>query len=138
MFLLTKTHSRIFRSPSNGCHIGKLEEVLSPSNQNNIKIASIYGATLGLAKVGLFDSIKHTNNAKDYLLFSSYQGSEHYTDVLSLSDEGIITASGTASLEFAREIFRELHLYTGEVLEAWYKLFKTSSPEAFSELMKAA
>ncbi|MCP4159901.1 MAG: hypothetical protein GY760_07505 [Deltaproteobacteria bacterium] len=45
--------------------------------------------------------------------------------------------SGTASLEFAREIFKELNLYKAEVLEAWYKLFKTSSPEAFGELMKS-
>lgn len=100
-------------------------------------VAAICGATLGLAKVGLFDSIKHTSNSKDYLLLSNYQDGELYTDTLSLSDKGVITASGTAALEFAREIFRELHLYTDEVLEAWYKLFKTSSPEAFEELIKA-
>ncbi len=34
------------------------------------------------------------------------------------------------------EIFKELNLYKAEVLDAWYKLFKTSSPEAFAELIK--
>jgi len=106
-------------------------------HENQIKVAAICGATLGLAKIGLLDSIQHTSNSKDYLLNSHYQGGEYYIDVLSVSDEGVITASGTASLEFAREIFKELNLYKSESLEAWYKLFKTSSPEAFAELMKA-
>ena len=106
-------------------------------HENRIKVAAICGATLGLAKTGLLDYIQHTSNSKDYILNSHYQGGECYVDVLSLSDEGVITASGTAALEFAREIFKELNLYKPEVLEAWYKLFKTSSPEAFGELMKA-
>ncbi len=106
-------------------------------HKNKIKVAAICGATLGLAKIGLFDSIQHTSNSKDYLLNSHYQGGEHYVDALSVSDKGVITASGTASLEFAREIFKEIHLYKTDVLEAWYTLFKTSSPDAFFELMKA-
>lgn len=104
----------------------------------NITVAAICGATLGLANIGLLDFTQHTSNSKDYLLNSNYQGGEYYTNVLSISDKGIITAPGTAALEFAREIFKELHLYTDEVLDAWYKLFKTSSPDAFAELMKAA
>ncbi len=106
-------------------------------HENQIKVAAICGATLGLAKIGLLDSLKHTSNSKDYLLNSQYQGAEYYVDVLSVSDKGVITASGTASLEFAREIFKELNLYTTEALEAWYKLFKTGSPEAYAALMNA-
>ncbi len=107
-------------------------------HKNRIKVAAICGATLGIAKIGLLDSIQHTSNSKDYLLDSQYQGGDNYVNALSVSDEGVITAPGTAPLEFAREIFNELNLYKDEVLEAWYKLFKTSSPEAFVELMKAA
>lgn len=106
-------------------------------HENQMKIAAICGATLGLAKIGLLDAVRHTSNSKDYLLQSNYKGSENYIDDLSVCDEGVITASGTASLEFAREIFKELNLYKPEVLEAWYDLFKTSSPEAFAKLMKA-
>lgn len=106
-------------------------------HENHIKIAAICGATLGLAKSGLLDSIKHTSNSKGYLLNSHYKGSEYYINELSVSDAGVITASGTAPLEFARDIFKELNLYKVEVLEAWYKLFKTSSPEAFVELMNS-
>jgi putative intracellular protease/amidase len=105
--------------------------------QNQIKVAAICGATLGLAKSGLLDSIQHTSNSKDYLLNSHYKGGEYYINELSVSNAGIITASGTAPLEFARNIFKELNLYKTEVLEAWYKLFKTNSPQAFAELMNA-
>lgn len=104
-------------------------------HENHIKLAAICGATLGLAKSGLLNSIKHTSNSKDYLASSYYQGGEYYVNEPSVSDAGIITASGTAPLEFARDIFKELNLYKSEVLAAWYKLFKTGSEDAFAELM---
>ncbi len=106
-------------------------------HENQIKVAAICGATFGIAKTGLLDSIQHTSNSRDYLINSHYKGREHYTDVLSVSDQNIITASGTGSLEFAHEIFKALNLYKAQVLKAWYELFKTSSPKAFAELMKA-
>lgn len=102
-----------------------------------IPVAAICGATLGLAKVGVLDSVAHTSSSKDYILTSNYGGGDSYRDTLAVSDNGIITASGTASLEFAREVFKALGLYSESVLEAWYKLFKTSTPEAFAELMAA-
>lgn len=105
--------------------------------ENHIKVAAICGATFGLAKSGLLDSVRHTSNSKDYLLRSNYQGVKHYINELSVSDAGIVTASGTAPLEFSRDIFKELQLYKDEVLNAWYKLFKTGTPEAFAELMNA-
>ncbi len=80
-------------------------------HENDVKVAAIYGTTLGLAKIGLLDTIQHTSNSKDYLLNSHYHGGEYYADVLSISDKGVITASGTASIEFAREIFKALILY---------------------------
>jgi len=103
----------------------------------HIPVAAICGATLGLAKVGMLNSTAHASNSKDYILTSRYEGSDNYKNVLAISDNGIITASGTASLEFSREIFKALGLYTDSVLEAWYELFKTSAPEAFAKLMTA-
>ncbi len=107
-------------------------------HENEVKVAAICGATLGLSKTGILDFIKHTSNSKDYLHSSGYRGGEYYTDALSVSDKGLITAPGTAPLEFAREIFKELNIYKDEVLETWYSLFKTSSPEVFAALMEAS
>jgi putative intracellular protease/amidase len=67
---------------------GNQEVALLAKNfhENQIKAAAICGATLGLAKIGLLDSIQHTSNSKDYLLNSHYQGGEYYVDVLSVSE----------------------------------------------------
>ena len=119
---------------------GKNQEVIllaKDFHQNKIKIAGICGATLGMAKGGLLDAIKHTSNSSDYLRSTNYQGKEYYVNELAVSDAGIVTASGTAPLAFAREIFIALNLYAPKVLEAWYQLFKTGSPEAFLALMQA-
>ena len=104
----------------------------------DITVAGICGATLGLATVGVLDGVRHTSNSRDFLRISDYRGEENYVAELVVSDGGVITAPGTAALEFAREIFRALDLYKPDVLDAWYTLFKTSSPEAYAALMKAA
>jgi len=106
-------------------------------HENNISIAAICGATLGLAKAGLLNTIPHTSNSKEYITYSGYTGSDYYISTQSISDDGIITASGTAPLEFARDIFQELHLYKSTVLSAWYELFKTNTPNAYGNLMHA-
>jgi hypothetical protein len=41
-----------------------------------------------------------------------------------VADENIITATGVAPIEFAREIFRAIELYDEENLEKWFQLFK--------------
>jgi hypothetical protein len=60
-----------------------------------------------------------------------------YKDELAVTDENLITASGIAPVDFAMHIFRRLDLYSQQVLDAWYGLFKTGRPEYFIELMKA-
>ena len=114
----------------------QIDQLIRDFHDSEIKIAGICGATYGLAKLGLLDSIKHTSNSKKYILSSNYAGSHNYQDQPSVSDEGIITATGVAPIEFARDIFHELCLYKPETLEAWYKLNKASSPALFAELLK--
>ena len=41
-----------------------------------------------------------------------------------IRDHHIITASGIASIEFAREIFKVLELFDEPAIEKWYQLFK--------------
>ena len=120
---------------------GKNREVLSLAQEfhnANIPVAAICGATLGLAQAGILDKVSHTSNAEAYLEPSGYKGSGLYTQALSIRDQGVITAPGTAALEFSRDVFEELGLYTDKVLGAWYHLFKTSEPHAFEELMEAS
>lgn len=104
----------------------------------SVPIAAICGATQALACAGMLDDFHHTSNSREYLLATGYRGGKFYCDVPAISDEGVITASGTAPLEFAREIFRVLDLYSESSLEAWYALFKFGDASRIFELTQYA
>lgn len=100
----------------------------------SVPIAAICGATFALARAGMLDDFHHTSNSRDYLLASGYRGEKFYCDVPAVADEGVITASGLAPLEFAREIFKTLNLYNPSALEAWYSLFKFGNTTRYQQL----
>ena len=54
-----------------------------------------------------------------------------------VTGENLVTASGVAPLELAQHIFRKLNLYSTEVLDAWYGLFKTGETRYFEALIQA-
>jgi putative intracellular protease/amidase len=93
---------------------------------SGIPIAAICGATLFLADIGILDKIRHTSNTREYLAEMSpfYTGKDNYQDVLAVTDDNIITASGVAPIEFAREIFLRLEIYDPAMIEKWFRLFK--------------
>jgi len=103
-----------------------------------VPVAAICGATAALARGGLLDRHRHTSNALEYLAATGYRGASFYEDSPAVTDGNLITAAGTAPLEFAEHIFRRLNLYSPAVLDAWYGLFKTGKPEYFGALMQAA
>jgi putative intracellular protease/amidase len=102
-----------------------------------VPVAAICGATFGLARVGLLDSRRHTSNDPGWLASSGYRGAAYYVGEPAVEDQGIITASVTGALEFARLILNRLGVFGGKALEAWYGLYKTGSPECYMELMEA-
>ena len=58
----------------------------------------------------------------------------HYVDEPAVTDGDLITGSGTAPVEFAREVFARLDLYEPHILAAWYKLYGLNDPAGFYEL----
>ena len=104
----------------------------------SIPIAAICGATFALARAGMLDDFPNTSNSRDYLLASGYRGDKFYCEVPAVTDEGMITASGLAPLEFAREIFKSLDLYSSSALEAWYSLYKFGNASRYQELVNCA
>jgi putative intracellular protease/amidase len=91
-----------------------------------IPIAAICGATVAAAQAGLLAGRKHTSNGLAYLKekVPDYSGAEQYVDSLAVRDRGLITASGLGAVEFAREIFAELGVFSAEDRETWFRLFK--------------
>ncbi|MFC5214424.1 type 1 glutamine amidotransferase family protein [Streptomyces coerulescens] len=102
-----------------------------------VPVAAICGATAGLAREGLLDDRAHTSAVSFYLAATGYGGGERYVDADAVTDDGLITAGPTEPVAFAREILRLLGVYEGEVLDAWYRLFHDSDPEAYAVLQKA-
>lgn len=103
--------------------------------KHEVPVAAICAATLALAQAGLLDDRLHTSNDPASLGSSGYRGSEFYRSVPAISDRNVITASGIAPLEFAYEIARTLRLYSSDILDAWYLLYKHGDASRFHELM---
>jgi putative intracellular protease/amidase len=103
-----------------------------------VPVAAICGATLALARAGLLDNRYHTSNAPDYLASSGYRGGRFYREVPAITDQGVITASGAAPVDFAREIFDALDLYSRCALDAWYALFKYGDSSLYLEMAQYA
>lgn len=102
-------------------------------------IAAICGATEGLAKWGYLDSRKHTSNDLEYLkmVCPSYKGELYYEMEPTVTGDNMVTACGVASLEFAKEVLKQLDVMAPATLDAWYNLNKTQQPEYFYQLMNS-
>jgi putative intracellular protease/amidase len=70
-------------------------------------VAAICAGTLVVARLGLLDGRRHTSNGREYLTShgGAYRGALHYDESPAVRDQHIITASGLAPVDFAREIF---------------------------------
>ncbi len=105
---------------------GEAVELARACLDRGVPVGAICAATLALARAGLLDGRRHTSNAREYLSGAEgYRGASLYEEAPAVEDGDLITAAGTAPLEFTRLLFRRLDLYEPRVLEAWYGLFRT-------------
>lgn len=105
----------------------KVDEFLRRLHAEKVLIGAICGATLEIARAGLTRGVRHTSNAKSYLqdMIADYKDESFYADELAVTDQKIITASGLGSVEFAREIIRELKIYSEADTHMWFEMFKS-------------
>lgn len=99
-----------------------------------VPVAAICAATLALARAGLLDHLRHTSNAREYLISSGYRGTAFYCGSPAVTDRNVITATGLAPVDFAREIFKALNLFSTATIEAWYTMFKQCDASKFYAL----
>ncbi len=99
-----------------------------------VPVAAICGATVGLARGGLHNDLVHTSNAPQLLECEDYTGANKYRDVRAVTDGDLVTASGLASVEFAREIFVRLGFYDPSTIENWYLMFGEKDLAGFFKL----
>jgi len=103
-----------------------IEPTLKAMRSAGVPIAAICGATLAVAHAGILDDHAHTSNELGYLeqMVPQYRGARQYIDALAVRDRGLITASGLGPVEFAREIFEELQVFSETDRPLWFHLFK--------------
>ena len=103
-----------------------------------VPVAAICGATIGLARGGLLNDVDHTSNAVQTLECPAYTGAARHKHDLAVTDSKLITASGIAPVEFAREILALLGFYDRETAANWYLLYGKHDPAGFFGLMQGA
>jgi putative intracellular protease/amidase len=103
-----------------------INDLLRSLHGHDVLIGAICAATLQIARAGLTHGVRHTSNAKSYLkkMVPTYRDDDFYVDELAVTDRKIVTASGLGSVEFAREVFRALKIYSDAEITTWYEMFK--------------
>ena len=103
-------------------------------------VAAICAATVALGRVGLLNHHRHTSVDLEFLRMvggEAYSGSALYEQQPAVMDGNLITAAGTAPLEFACRIFERLDVFSLATLDAWYLLHKEKRAEYYDALVKS-
>jgi putative intracellular protease/amidase len=112
-----------------------LESLVTTLLAADIPVAAICGGTLALGRAGVLDHRRHTSNVRSYLPDNvpAYAGAKLYVDRAAVRDRHVITASGLAAVDFAREIFAELSVFEPADERMWFDMFKHGElPESAS------
>ena len=95
--------------------------------RNGKFVGAICNAASFMAKHSFLNNIKHTGNGIDQLKLwggEAYTNSAGYVHAQTVSDRNIVTANGSATLEFAKELLLLLGNDTPERIEMYYQFNK--------------
>lgn len=112
----------------------QLEAALKRIDAADVPIAAICGATIAIASIDLLRGRRHTSNGLDYLRshVAGYSEAANYVDAPAVRDRRLITASGLADVEFARELLEELDVLTAKDRSLWAQIFRSAKLPAES------
>lgn len=106
-------------------------EQVAPIVRNAIARGKIVGAICNaasfMATCGFLNNVRHTGNGLEQLKLwggENYANPEGYANVQAVSDKNIVTANGSASLEFAKELLLLLENDSPERIEMYYQFNK--------------
>lgn len=104
-----------------------VQPVIEYAVKHHIPVAAICNAANFMAENGYFDNIKHSGNTLEYMKSQAphYKGESNFMEKQAVCDSNIITANGTATLEFAKEIMLHLNIKSPEKIDEWYKFNKS-------------
>lgn len=103
--------------------------------ESNKIVGGICNAASFLAKHGFLNDIRHTGNGLEQLKLwggDRYTNEAMYVNEQAVSDHRIVTANGSATLEFARELLLLLENEAPERIEMYYQFHKQGFVKLFS------
>lgn len=99
-------------------------------------VGAICNAASFMAKHGFLNAVKHTGNGMAQLKLwggDNYTNPDGYINAQAVSDRNIVTANGSATLEFAKELLLLLENDTPEHIEMYYQFNKQGVCNLFSK-----
>lgn len=103
----------------------QIKPLIDACIKNGKVLGAICDACRFLGSVGALNSAKHTaNDLNELKQYSTYTNEQGFIHRQAVSDNNIITANGTAALEFAQEVLRNLSVATKELIDGWYNFHK--------------
>lgn len=95
--------------------------------ENGKTVGAICNAASFMAKHGFLNAVRHTGNGVEQLKLwggENYTNTDGYIHAQAVSDHNIVTANGSATLEFARELLLLLGNDTPQRIEMYYQFNK--------------
>lgn len=114
----------------------KVLELVEKAQQKDVVVGAICDATVFMGMNGKLNSAQHTSNKLGSLkeaAGSNYTAERHYQEQQAVRDGKLITANGSAYLEFGKEILYALNAAPEEEIEEWYSFFKKGYYEFVKE-----
>lgn len=97
-------------------------------------VGAICNGASFMAKHGFLNDVRHTGNGPEQLMLwggDNYTNHGGYVHAQAVSDRNIVTANGSATLEFAKELLTLLENDTPERIEMYYQFNKRGFCELF-------
>lgn len=105
----------------------KVAPIIRQAIERGKIVGAICNAASFMAKHGFLNAVKHTGNGLEQLKLwggDNYTNSDGYIHAQAVSDRNIVTANGSATLEFAKELLLLLENDTPERIEMYYQFNK--------------
>ena len=114
----------------------KVIDLVKKAREKETVIGAICDATVFLGMNGMLNNSPHTSNHLHELkeaAAGNYTAEESYLEQQAVRDGNLITANGSAYLDFGREVLYALDAAPEEEIEEWYSFFKLGYHEFMKE-----
>lgn len=114
----------------------KVVDIVRDAIEKGRIVGAICNGASFMAKHGFLNVVKHTGNGHEQLRYwggDNYTNPGGYINAQAVSDKNIVTANGSATLEFAKELLLLLENDTPDRIEMYYQFNKQGFCSLFSE-----